>query len=107
MSSSSSSQTAASSSSSGIQKVVAQVDDAVGAGPGSTIQEEVDYEGLGEGFPLHINMIAGALAGISEHAVMFPVDVIRVSLRVEAGRACQSQAERSSGQRIGGWVDHH
>ncbi|PWN41931.1 putative MRS4-protein of the mitochondrial carrier family [Ceraceosorus guamensis] len=44
--------------------------------------EEVDYEGLGEGFPLHINMIAGALAGISEHAVMFPVDVIRTRMQI-------------------------
>lgn len=43
-------------------------------------EEELDYEGLGNNVPLHINMIAGALAGISEHALMFPVDVIRVSL---------------------------
>lgn len=42
-------------------------------------EEEIDYEGLGNNVPLHINMIAGALAGISEHALMFPVDVIRVS----------------------------
>lgn len=45
-------------------------------------EEEIDYEGLGDNVPLHINMIAGALAGISEHALMFPVDVIRVSGRV-------------------------
>jgi hypothetical protein len=51
------------------------------AAPAASAEEEVDYEGLGEGYPLHINMIAGALAGISEHAVMFPVDVIRVSGR--------------------------
>ena len=42
------------------------------------LEEEIDYEGLGNNVPLHINMIAGSLAGISEHAVMFPVDVIRV-----------------------------
>lgn len=47
--------------------------------PASEVEEEIDYEGLGGNVPLHINMIAGALAGISEHAVMFPVDVIRVS----------------------------
>lgn len=41
-------------------------------------EEEIDYEGLGDNVPLHINMVAGALAGISEHALMFPVDVIRV-----------------------------
>lgn len=66
-------------STSSIQAAVSKVDEAVGAGHDSALQDEVDYEGLGEGFPLHINMIAGALAGISEHAVMFPVDVIRVS----------------------------
>lgn len=46
------------------------------------LEEEVDYEGLGSNVPLHINMIAGSLAGISEHAVMFPVDVIRTRMQV-------------------------
>ena len=41
-------------------------------------QVEIDYEGLGGNYPLHINMLAGSLAGITEHAVMFPVDVVRV-----------------------------
>lgn len=41
---------------------------------------EIDYEGLGENYPLHINMIAGSLAGITEHAVMFPVDLVRVCI---------------------------
>lgn len=42
--------------------------------------EEFDYEDL-QGVPLSVSMLAGSLAGISEHAVMFPVDVIRVSAR--------------------------
>ena len=46
------------------------------------IEEEVDYEGLGDNVPLHINMIAGSLAGISEHAAMYPVDVIRTRMQV-------------------------
>ncbi|KDN52301.1 putative MRS4-protein of the mitochondrial carrier family [Tilletiaria anomala UBC 951] len=46
--------------------------------------EEIDYEGLGASTPLHINMIAGALAGVSEHAVMFPVDVVRTRMQVLA-----------------------
>lgn len=41
--------------------------------------EEVDYEGLSTD-SLAINMLAGSLAGISEHAVMFPVDMIKASL---------------------------
>lgn len=42
------------------------------------IDTEIDYESLGGNYPLHINMIAGSLAGITEHAVMFPVDLVRV-----------------------------
>jgi hypothetical protein len=41
--------------------------------------EEVDYEGL-QNASLGVNMMAGALAGISEHVVMYPVDSIKVSL---------------------------
>lgn len=41
------------------------------------IIEEVDYEGLSTD-SIAINMLAGSLAGISEHAVMFPVDMIKV-----------------------------
>ena len=40
--------------------------------------EEVEYEGL-QNASLGINMLAGALAGISEHVVMYPVDSIKVS----------------------------
>jgi len=43
--------------------------------------EEVEYEGL-EGQTLGVNMLAGALAGISEHAVMFPVDSIKTRMQV-------------------------
>lgn len=44
----------------------------------AAIVEEIDYEGL-DNDSLAINMLAGALAGISEHAVMYPVDSIKVS----------------------------
>lgn len=40
--------------------------------------EEIDYEGL-DHESVAINMLAGAMAGISEHAVMYPVDSIKVS----------------------------
>ena len=53
-------------------------------------EEEIDYEGLGDAVPLHINMIAGALAGISEHAVMFPVDVVRTRMQVLAASPAAS-----------------
>ncbi|PWN87423.1 putative MRS4-protein of the mitochondrial carrier family [Acaromyces ingoldii] len=46
------------------------------------VEEEIDYEGLGDDVPFHINMVAGAFAGISEHAFMFPVDLIRTRMQV-------------------------
>lgn len=46
------------------------------------IDTEIDYESLGGNYPLHINMIAGSLAGITEHAVMFPVDLVRTRMQV-------------------------
>ncbi|KAG9010647.1 Fe(2+) transporter [Tulasnella sp. JGI-2019a] len=44
-------------------------------------EEEVEYEGLATQ-SLGVNMLAGALAGISEHAVMFPVDSIKTRMQV-------------------------
>jgi hypothetical protein len=42
--------------------------------------EEVEYEGL-QNASVGVNMLAGALAGISEHVVMYPVDSIKASSR--------------------------
>lgn len=44
--------------------------------------EEVDYEALPSNAGLGVNMLAGAMAGISEHAVMFPVDSIKTRMQV-------------------------
>lgn len=44
----------------------------------ASVVEEIEYEGLENG-SIGINMLAGAMAGISEHAVMYPVDSIKVS----------------------------
>jgi len=46
--------------------------------------EEIEYEGLSPNAGLGVNMIAGALAGITEHAVMFPVDSIKTRMQVFA-----------------------
>lgn len=46
--------------------------------------EELDYESLPPNAGLAVNMLAGALAGISEHAVMFPVDSIKTRMQVFA-----------------------
>lgn len=44
--------------------------------------EEPDYESLPANAGLMVNMLAGALAGISEHAVMFPIDSIKTRMQV-------------------------
>ncbi|EPQ56453.1 mitochondrial carrier [Gloeophyllum trabeum ATCC 11539] len=46
--------------------------------------DEVEYEALPSNAGLGVNMAAGALAGISEHAVMFPVDMIKTRMQVFA-----------------------
>ncbi|KIM44989.1 hypothetical protein M413DRAFT_368034 [Hebeloma cylindrosporum] len=46
--------------------------------------EDIDYESLPTNAGLAVNMLAGALAGISEHAVMFPVDSIKTRMQVFA-----------------------
>ncbi|KAL0953527.1 hypothetical protein HGRIS_004748 [Hohenbuehelia grisea] len=46
--------------------------------------EEVDYEALSPNAGLGINMIAGAFAGITEHAVMYPIDSIKTRMQVFA-----------------------
>lgn len=45
-----------------------------------------DYESLPESMHPAIHMVAGALAGIGEHCVMYPVDVVKVCAR--AHRCC-------------------
>jgi hypothetical protein len=51
-----------------------------GNGNAALEDEEHDYEALPIGHGWATNMAAGALAGISEHAAIFPVDSIKVCL---------------------------
>ncbi|OZJ01552.1 hypothetical protein BZG36_05424 [Bifiguratus adelaidae] len=44
--------------------------------------EEYEYESLGSNTSMAANAIAGALAGIAEHGVMFPVDSIKTRMQV-------------------------
>ncbi|RCI06361.1 Fe(2+) transporter [Rhizopus stolonifer] len=45
-------------------------------------QIEYDYESLGNNSTMAQNAIAGALAGIGEHSIMYPVDSIRTRMQV-------------------------
>lgn len=40
---------------------------------------EPDYEGLPQGASTSTHMLAGAVAGIMEHCLMFPVDCVKVA----------------------------
>jgi len=46
--------------------------------------DEIEYEALPPNAGLSVSMAAGALAGITEHAVMFPVDSIKTRMQVFA-----------------------
>lgn len=47
----------------------------------SSIQqhEDYDYESLPGNYNFHVHMLAGAIAGVMEHSVMYPVDSVKVS----------------------------
>ncbi|KAF2176326.1 asparaginyl-tRNA synthetase [Zopfia rhizophila CBS 207.26] len=49
-----------------------------------TAVEEVehDYESLPPNFSLTANMLAGAFAGIAEHSVMYPIDLLKTRMQV-------------------------
>ncbi|KAG0261932.1 Fe(2+) transporter [Actinomortierella ambigua] len=44
--------------------------------------DEYDYEALPDNTPLTASLLAGAFAGIAEHAVMYPVDSIKTRMQV-------------------------
>ncbi|TFY75031.1 hypothetical protein EWM64_g8981 [Hericium alpestre] len=45
-------------------------------------EPQLEYEGLSPNAGLGVNMMAGALAGITEHSVMFPIDSIKTRMQV-------------------------
>ncbi|KAL1924246.1 uncharacterized protein VTP21DRAFT_7281 [Calcarisporiella thermophila] len=43
---------------------------------------EQDYEALPESAPVFIHLMAGAVAGVTEHAVMYPIDSVKTRMQV-------------------------
>lgn len=46
--------------------------------PPAPVEPEIDYEGLPQGVATSTHMLAGAVAGIMEHCLMYPIDCVKV-----------------------------
>lgn len=44
----------------------------------SSVETEIDYEGLPQGVATSTHMLAGSVAGIMEHCLMYPIDCVKV-----------------------------
>uniref|UniRef100_A0A1A8FSK0 Solute carrier family 25 (Mitochondrial iron transporter), member 28 n=1 Tax=Nothobranchius korthausae TaxID=1143690 RepID=A0A1A8FSK0_9TELE len=56
--------------------------------PLTTVEPEMDYEGLPQGATSSTHMLAGAVAGVMEHCLMYPIDCVKTrmqSLQPEPG----------------------
>ncbi|XP_070684611.1 mitoferrin-2-like [Pempheris klunzingeri] len=47
----------------------------------TTVEPEVDYEGLPQGVATSTHMLAGAVAGIMEHCLMYPIDCVKTRMQ--------------------------
>ncbi|KAI9334127.1 putative MRS4-protein of the mitochondrial carrier family [Obelidium mucronatum] len=45
------------------------------------VESDDDYESLPSS-PVHVNMLAGALAGITEHTLMYPIDSVKTRMQI-------------------------
>lgn len=44
----------------------------------TSVEPEIDYEGLPPGAATSTHMLAGSVAGIMEHCLMYPIDCVKV-----------------------------
>lgn len=44
----------------------------------TSVEPEIDYEGLPQGVSTSTHMLAGSVAGIMEHCLMYPIDCVKV-----------------------------
>ncbi|XP_029988679.1 mitoferrin-2-like [Sphaeramia orbicularis] len=47
----------------------------------TSVEPEIDYEGLPQGVPTRTHMLAGAVAGIMEHCLMYPIDCVKTRMQ--------------------------
>lgn len=53
----------------------------VSADTSTPVESDIDYEGLPRGVATSTHMLAGAVAGIMEHCLMYPIDCVKVCHR--------------------------
>jgi hypothetical protein len=67
--------------------------------------EELDYEALPT-TSLRIQLLAGAIAGIAEHTIVYPIDAIKVCLPVTHTHAHSRQTRAlADGRLVCRWLD--
>lgn len=47
----------------------------------SSVETEIDYEGLPQGVATSTHMLAGSVAGIMEHCLMYPIDCVKTRMQ--------------------------
>ncbi|XP_029349839.1 mitoferrin-2-like [Echeneis naucrates] len=47
----------------------------------SSVEPDIDYEGLPQGVPASTHMLAGSVAGIMEHCLMYPIDCVKTRMQ--------------------------
>ncbi|CAJ1054092.1 mitoferrin-2-like [Xyrichtys novacula] len=47
----------------------------------TSVETEIDYEGLPQGVATSTHMLAGAVAGIMEHCLMYPIDCVKTRMQ--------------------------
>lgn len=56
--------------------------------------EAVDYEALPEHYNRATHMMAGAMAGVAEHALIYPIDTIKVGRELYLWRLNRARAAK-------------
>lgn len=49
--------------------------------PSTSVEPEIDYEGLPPGAATSTHMLAGSVAGIMEHCLMYPIDCVKTRMQ--------------------------
>ena len=60
----------------------------------TSVEPEIDYEGLPQGASTRTHMLAGSVAGIMEHCLMYPIDCVKVLKHANAKKSASFEVCR-------------